>query len=298
MRMLRAYEQIVHPEPQMIPLDKIVGSVGRYKDFNRAFLPRNLSMIERWARIERHMDGLEGLPPIDVFKVGDVYFVSDGNHRVSVARANGFDTIEANVTEYAIDPGLEPGDTLDQAIIKAGRAYFFGQTRLDEHVPNPDIFFTKPGGYRRLLEHIEVHCRLMAESDPEISIGFEAAALDWYRNVYQPIIAAIRERELLGKFPGRTAADLYIWVWDALLEMHRTFGEPVDADEGAALLALTAPSAFQRAAQDLMGRLSSLSRTLRGGAGAEVPDWATTSFEWGDGPAPDQEDRRGEERGG
>jgi hypothetical protein len=77
---------------QEIPLDKIVGSVGRYRDFNRAFLPRAQIDPGRWIRIERLHDQV-ALPPIDVFQVGDVYFVQDGNHRVSVARARKQKTI-------------------------------------------------------------------------------------------------------------------------------------------------------------------------------------------------------------
>jgi hypothetical protein len=281
MDILQTYEQIAHREPQMIPLDKIVGSVGRYKDFTRSFLPRSGALMERWARVERHMEQLEGVPPIDVFKVGDVYFVADGNHRVSVARANGFDQIEAYVTEYPVDPGLEPGDSLDQAIIKAGRARFLAETQLERDVPNLDIYLTRPGGYRRMLDHIAVHRHQMQESRPGATVSFEDAALDWYNTNYLPIIAVIRDRRLLERFPGRTAADLYIWVWNVLLEMHQALGEPVSADEGAALLELRAPTPFRRAVHELMNRISGASEGLDAGLD-EIPQWATPSLEWGD----------------
>jgi hypothetical protein len=279
---LQTYEQIAHPEPEMIPLDKIVGSVGRYRDFTRSFLPRRSSLLERWARVERQLEEPEGVPPIDVFKIGDVYFVADGNHRVSVARANGFDQIEAYVTEYPIDPGLEPGDSLDEAIIKAGRARFLAQTQLERQVSNLDIYFTRPGGYRRLLEHIAVHQHRMKESRPDEAVTFEEAALDWYNTSYLPIIAAIRERRLLEQFPGRTAADLYIWVWNALLEMHAILGEPVSADEGAALLESRAPSPFQRAVYELMNRLGGSPAGFDTGLEEAIPEWATPAVEWGD----------------
>ncbi|MBZ0308060.1 MAG: universal stress protein, partial [Anaerolineae bacterium] len=83
---------------QDIPLNKIVGSVGRHNDFNRRFLPRKSISKERWKAVDALALGLTGFPPIEVYKVGDAYFVVDGNHRVSVARANNMETIEAYVT--------------------------------------------------------------------------------------------------------------------------------------------------------------------------------------------------------
>ncbi len=282
MNTLQTFEQITHREPQMIPLDKIVGSVGRYKDFTSSFLPRSGALSERWARVERYMDDPRGLPPIDVFKVGDVYFVADGNHRVSVARANGFDQIEAYVTEYPIDPGLEPGDTLDEALIKAGRARFLAETRLDEHVPNLDIYLTRLGGYRQLLDHIEAHRHQMMEGQPDAPVSLKDAALDWYNTRYLPIIAAIRHRRLLERFPGQTAADLYIWVWNVVMEMYSAFGERISPEEGAALVEFRAPQTFRRAVQDLMGRLGGGTKTPEARLEDEIPEWAQPSLEWGD----------------
>src|ERR1044071_5982279 len=85
---------------QSIPIDAIVGSVGRYSDFTRTFLPRSNQDRERWARVKAaFMDPNQALPPIEVYKVGDLYFVQDGNHRVSIAKQEGFTTIEAHVIE-------------------------------------------------------------------------------------------------------------------------------------------------------------------------------------------------------
>jgi hypothetical protein len=280
---LQTFQKMPHSDPEMISLDRIVGSVGRYRDFTRDFLPRSAAMMERWARIDQNMSSMEGLPPIELFKVGDVYFVADGNHRVSVARANGFDAIPAYVTEYPVDVGLEPGDTLDQAIIKVERARFLGQTKLDRQVPGVEIYFTKPGGYTRLLDHVAIHRRLMSEADSKgQEPSLEEAALDWYTNTYQPIVTVIRERQLPKRFPGRTAADLYVWIWGAIMEMYRLFGEEVSPDEGAALLEIRAPSLFRQMVQDLMKRLLALSRVFTGVPG-DIPDWVTQTFEWGDG---------------
>jgi hypothetical protein len=253
---LQAYERIPHRTPEMIPLNRIVGSVGRHRDFTRDFLPRNRAAKDRWASVGRGMSSNEGLPPIEVFKVGDVYFVADGNHRASVARANGFDAVDAYVTEYPIDPGLQPGDSLDQAILKAGRAHFLAETKLDEHVPESDIRFTEPIGYARLLEHVAANRQLMREQDPQgPEPTLEAAALDWYANSYQPIVAQIRDRQLLKRFPGRTEADLYVWVSRYIAEICRLFGEDVGAEEGAALLELRPSPPFRQAVETLVKRL-------------------------------------------
>ncbi len=121
-RELQGYERVRLPGVQSIPLDRIVGSTGRYRDFTRHFWPRSEVNMDRWVRVDVAMADLVGLPPIQVFQVGGVYFVSDGNHRVSVARASGFKEIEAYVTRIMADVDLEPGDSLEQALEKVKRA--------------------------------------------------------------------------------------------------------------------------------------------------------------------------------
>jgi hypothetical protein len=278
---LQVYQQIPRSRPEAVPLDKIVGSVGRYKDFTRDFLPRNPDLVQRWARIEDAISSLEGLPPIEVYKVGEVYFVADGNHRVSVARANGFQDIEAYVTEIPVDPGIKPGDTLDEAIIKAERVRFLAETGLDGCYPHLDIYFTRPGGFPKLLEHIQIHRRTMQrEQGDGAPVSVEEAACDWYENAYRPIVASIRERQLLQRFPGRTAADLYVWIWGYLLQAYHLNGERLAPDEGAQMLALQAESPFRQAVASVMGRMAELSGVR---SNADVPDWVTQTFEWDDG---------------
>jgi hypothetical protein len=90
---------------QNISINKIVGSVGRFQDFTSSFLPKSTVNRERWSRVFAETAGEMGLPPIEVYQVGDEYFVRDGNHRVSVAHDMGFKTIEAYVTQVtSIDP--------------------------------------------------------------------------------------------------------------------------------------------------------------------------------------------------
>jgi hypothetical protein len=116
---------------QEIELDKIVGSVGRYRDFTRTFLPKEDMDEQRWRRVDA-IAHQQGFPPIEVYKVGDVYFVRDGNHRLSVARMHGAQTIEAYVTEYKTPVPLDKWDDLDAILLKVGRAEFLRETRLDQ----------------------------------------------------------------------------------------------------------------------------------------------------------------------
>ena len=79
---------------------KIVGSVGRHDAFDRGFMPTKASLAERWKRVDRAFHGGVDLPAVRLYKIGESYFVEDGNHRVSVARYQSVETIEAEVTEF------------------------------------------------------------------------------------------------------------------------------------------------------------------------------------------------------
>ncbi|MCU0509735.1 MAG: transcriptional regulator [Anaerolineae bacterium] len=278
---LKGYQQAPRAQTEMVPLERIVGSVGRYKDFTRDFFPKRMAMRDRWAAVEQAMESMEGTPAIEVYRLGEVYFVADGNHRVSVARAAGFDSIEARVIDIPVDVDLQPGDSLDEAIIKAERARFLTETQLAERIPHLDIYFTRPGGWMRLLEHVHIHRRLLSEERGE-EVALEDAAEDWYDRSYCPIIQAIRDRQLLGRFPGRTAADLYVWIWGYIFDAYRSLGEKIEPEEAAAVMELRAPSPFQQAVQGLMNRIAEVSRSLNGGS-EHVPDWVTQTFEWDDG---------------
>jgi hypothetical protein len=200
---LKGYQQVPRRQTEMIPLDRIVGSVGRYKDFTRDFLPKSMAMRDRWAKVEQAMESMVGTPAIEVYRLGDVYFVADGNHRVSVARAAGFDAIEAHVIDIPVEVDLQPGDSLDEAIIKAERARFLTQTQLKERIPHLDIYFTRPGGWTRLLEHVHIHRRLLCE-ERGAEVQLLDAAEDWYDRSYCPIIQAIRGR------PVRVGLELHL----------------------------------------------------------------------------------------
>jgi nucleotide-binding universal stress UspA family protein len=212
-----------------IPLDAIVGSVGRYEDFTRSFLPRSSSDAHRWASVRIAVHDMAGLPPIEVYQVGAVYFVLDGNHRVSVAREIGAKTITAHVTELKSEVPISPEDSPDELICKLRKVDFFAHTRLNEHRPDADLTMTAPGHYRVLEEEIAVHRRRLEEERDE-PVTDEEAALFWYDNAYRPVREVIRAQGILRDFPGRTEADLYVWLVLHQEELEDKLGWQVDAN--------------------------------------------------------------------
>ncbi len=221
-----------------IPVAAIVGSVGRYTDFTRSFLPLKSINQERWARVKAAIDNPNsmGLPPIDVYQVGEVYFVLDGNHRVSVARQEGFSHIQAHVIEVKTDIPLTPDLRPDDLIIKAEYAEFLAQTDFNEIRPGADLSLTVPGQYEKLKEHIEVH-RYFMGLDFQRDIAYPEAVGHWYDTVYLSIIELLRERGLLRWFPGRTETDLYLWVATHREALEKDLGWSVRPEAAVADLA-------------------------------------------------------------
>lgn len=196
---------------ERIPLDAVVGSVGRYNDFTRSFLPRQDDDEERWVRVRKTVSDPTQTAPIEVYKIGQVYFVLDGNHRVSVARQLGATHIRAYVVEVRTKVPLSPDTKPDDLIIKAEYADFLEHTQLDKLRPKADLSLTVPGQYQTIEEHIEIHRRFMALKQ-EREIPYEEAAVHWYDQRYLPVVWVIREQGVLRDFPGRTETDLYLWV--------------------------------------------------------------------------------------
>lgn len=213
---------------RMIPLDHIVGSVGRYQDFDRAFLPLNPAVRRHTEDIQRVMLGPTGVPPIEVYQLGDVYFVRDGNHRVAAARAVGLDAIEASVSEIPVKVPIAPDSDVDDLIIKIEQADFLDATGLD-------VVLTEPGRFRILMEHIDVH-RYYLGLEQRRDVALDEAARSWHESVYQPVVEAIRESGVLREFPTRTEADLYLWVAYHRERLKEVHGDLPDARDVAASL--------------------------------------------------------------
>jgi nucleotide-binding universal stress UspA family protein len=220
---------------QDIPLNAIIGSVGRYSDFTRGFLPRQDSDAQRWARIKVEALGLKGLPPIEVYKIGDAYFVKDGNHRVSVAREIEANHIQAYVTEVETTVHLTPDTELDDLILQVEYAEFLKWSNLKECFET-DLLLTAPGKYDDLKEHIKVHRYYMGlEADRPISR--EEAVIHWYEEVYQPVVTLIRQMDLLRAFPDRTETDLYLWMAEHRAALRDALGWEIDPAAAAEDLA-------------------------------------------------------------
>jgi hypothetical protein len=220
---------------QEIPLAAIVGSVGRYRDFTRTFLPRHDADATRWAQVKvAHLT--QGVPPITVYQIGEVYFVQDGNHRVSVARQMGNNLIEAYVTEMKTAVPLGPDVQPDDLILKAEYADFLAGTRLDVSRPQADLSLTSPGRYPLILEHIAVH-RYFMGLEQQRDISYEEAVSHWYDFVYLPVVQLMEEYGLLQDFPARTEADLYVWLAQHRAEIEAEWNEIVQPDMAVAHLA-------------------------------------------------------------
>jgi hypothetical protein len=220
---------------QTVPIGKIVGSEGRYKDFNSAFLPRHDTMMRRWTRVDMgHYQNI-ALPPIQLFEIGGVYFVRDGNHRVSVAKAQGAEFIDAEVISLSSEISLRPGMSMGEmkaAVIDFERRRFFEITHLDVLRPGCMLEFTEVGRFDDVLFHIREHKWYINLKKTE-EIPFEKAALSWYDNVFVPIVTIIREAQLLSRFPHYTEADLYVFIGKHWSELTRRYGPIFTLEEAA-----------------------------------------------------------------
>ena len=230
---------------QHIPLDAIVGSVGRNTDFTRTFLPRRADDQERWANVKAaFMDYDATLPPIEVYKVGEVYFVVDGNHRVSIARQEKFTTIEARVIEFKTDINITPDVQPDDLIIKAEYVEFLDTTRIHEARPNVDLSVTTCCQYDALMEQIHV-CQYLLQEEGKRDVSFQDSAAYWYDTMYIPLAEAIRDRGLLRWFPDRTITDLYIWIAQNRAALEKEQGWEIHSDIAATDLILERSVKFE-----------------------------------------------------
>jgi len=254
-----------------IPIHAIVGSVGRYQDFSRTFLPRNESDEDRWVSVGSATPAIGDLPPIDVYKVGDNYFVLDGNHRVSIARQRGLTHIDASVIEVRTRAPLPPGARPDDLIIAAEHGSFLERTRLDLNRTDVDLRVSVPGQYHHLENAIEAYrYRLETESGQELS--FETAAARWYDEAYLPIVVAIRQQGILRYFPGRTETDFFVWLSRHYAELEQALGQRISPEVAVARL-LPRVQAAERAATPRPSPLRRLTQLV-------VPERPTPTVSW------------------
>jgi len=219
---------------QAVPISKIVGSEGRYRDFTKYFLPRREFLRHRWQNIDLLQIRDIPLPAIQLYEIGGVYFVRDGNHRVSVVGSQGGEAIDAEVTSLSTEIEIEPSMTVEELkakVINYEKKIFYEKTQFGELTGDENLDFTNPGRYDVIYNHILVH-KYYLNQNLEEELPFDKALVSWYNNVYCPIIRIIDEDMLCLNFPGRSPSDLYVWIvkhWDRLKKNHGLYYSAADA---------------------------------------------------------------------
>ena len=196
-----------------IPIHLIVGSEGRYRDFSSKFLPRHESLRGRWTNVDRAHQQEIVLPAITAYEIGGLYFVRDGNHRVSVAKAMGMEAIDAEIislnTPFRLEGPISKG-ILKEKVIEFERQRFLEKLDSSSHHELEDVRFSEPGRYDEITRHIKSHARYLTNKGAEPT--FLQAFISWKKLVFLPIVEIISEEGILSRFRTRTAADLYVWI--------------------------------------------------------------------------------------
>jgi hypothetical protein len=191
----------------VVALEAIVGTVDREREFDRRFRPTSGRVRSRWEHIAAAMRRGDSLPPVDLVRIGEIYFVRDGHHRVSAARALGRLDIDAYVTEVVTRVGAERTITLADLPLKSHERVFF------ERVPLPDdakaeILLSDPWKYGELAEAVEAW-GFRSVQDRGEPISRREAAFTWLQNEYRPVVEMLREADLIG---GRTETEAYLRI--------------------------------------------------------------------------------------
>ena len=228
-------ENEVYKGMQVVPIKLIAGSEGRYKDFDNHFFPKSNFLKGRWEHIDMaHLQDVP-LPPISLYEAGGLYFVRDGNHRVSVAKARGVEFIDAEVVSLQSEIKLKPDSTLEEMVrqvIAYEKRVFYAETNFGDITDCWILDFTTPGKYDVIYNHILSHKYYINMGKKE-EISFEDAVLSWYHTVFIPVIQTIETHHIMRHFRGRTKSDLYVFLikyWD---ELKQKFGNDFSLDKAA-----------------------------------------------------------------
>ncbi len=192
---------------QVVALDSIVGSVDKGRDFDRRFRPSSGRVRERWERLAVAARRGEAIPPIDVYRVGELHFVSDGHHRVSVAHALGLDTIDAYVTEVHTRLSANGIRHRGDLILKDYRRIFLDRVPLPQSA-RAAITMTDPWGYAQLGEAVEAWGFRLIQDEARMC-DRASVARRWYAEEYLPVVRMLREADLIGT---STDAEAYLRI--------------------------------------------------------------------------------------
>ncbi len=201
----------------VVPLDAIVGTVDRGRDFDRRFRPTSGRVRSRWEQIATAVRRGEALPPVDLVRIGEIYFVRDGHHRVSVARALGLGEIDAYVTDVHTKVGAERAVTLADLPLMSHERVFWERVPLPEDTRD-EIQLSDPWDYALLAEGIEAWGFRTIQSRGE-PLGRRDTAQLWLETEYRPVVEMLREADLVG---NRTETEAYLAVASERYRLLRT----------------------------------------------------------------------------
>ena len=193
---------------QVVPLDAIVGTVDRAADFDRGFRPTTTRLRSRWERIAAAQRRGEPLPPVSLFQVGELYFVRDGHHRVSVAKSLGRDDIDAYVTEVMTRLKLGRDLRVSELPLKDHERLFRERVPLDAE-RRAAIKLSDPWDFGMLAEMVEAWGFRMMQERGHFYSRAEVARM-WFDEEYVPVSELIAGGELLER--GETETDAYLRV--------------------------------------------------------------------------------------
>lgn len=201
-----------------VPLDRIVGSVGRYNDFDDRFKLKEHMPPDRLISIKNAMREGKPLPPVKLYKIKDEYYVLDGNHRISAAKALEHIDIRAKIVEF-----IPSSNTLENIIYRE-KSQFLEKTGLSH-----TFELTEVGQYSYFISQIKDHQSFLEKSQC-CDVSFQKASRDWFETVYLPMVSIIKKGRLLPSFPGRTVDDLFAYIsfhqWEK--GRRRTYGIGID----------------------------------------------------------------------
>jgi hypothetical protein len=202
---------------KVIALDSIVGTVDRTADFDRRFRPTSARVRGRWERIAQAMRRGESMPPISVFRIGDLHFVRDGHHRVSVARALGRSDIDAYVTEVSTRVPLASGMRVGDLPVKGHERLFRERVPL-EPAAAARLRLSDPWAYGKLAEGVEAWGFRLGQDRGDLLGRAEIARL-WLADEYEPVVAMLHEADMIG---SGTETDAYMRVAEERYRLLRT----------------------------------------------------------------------------
>lgn len=196
----KAYESVDRGVRE-VPLHAIKGSVGRYQDFDVHFrMNDNVAGGDRYTSVYQAMAAGKNLGSVALYQIKDDFFVLDGHHRINAARELGREIVQAKIVEL-----LPSKESLENRLYLE-RIEFRDRFGLLEA-----IHLTLPGQFFTLAEQIADH-KVHLENEDKREVSEQEAGRDWYRTIYSPLVAIIRNSNLAANFAGRTEDDLYLYI--------------------------------------------------------------------------------------